>query len=116
MIGLSSTPLDLADRRYTHDPIYPDDDCMVCGNHRRRHLADGACPHTADSLTDEQIHQWWRTGGRGGSFVDAVNASTEIRRAVNQGRSGNGKPLFAPTAEEIEESRRLIADALNAAG
>lgn len=88
--------------------------CMVCGNHPQRHSVDGFCPHTADSLTEDQIEQWWRSGGRGGSFVDVVNAHETIRIAVNRGRGGNGRPLFVPTAQEIEESRTRIANALNA--
>jgi hypothetical protein len=110
VIGLATTPLDLAERCYTERA--GTGTCMVCGCHPQRHsVVDGACPHTADSLTEPQIEQWWRTGGHGGSFVDAINASPEIRSAVNEGRVGG--PLFAPTVQEIEVSRTRIADALN---
>lgn len=104
--------IDPAPRLYGENQADPPT-CIVCGNLPDRHTPDQACPHTADSLTDEQIEQWWRDGGRGGSFVDVVHAHDQIRIAVNRGRNANGRPLFAPTPEEIEESRRRIADALN---
>lgn len=110
MIGVTDTPFGPAERRYTEHLDNPGV-CMVCGNHAGRHRTDGTCLVTADSLTDQQVLAWWRSGGHGGSFRDALDASPEMRSRVRRA----DVPYPEPRREDVERSRRQIADALNAA-
>ncbi len=113
MIGPATALVDVPpERRYTEHLDNPGV-CMVCGCLPERHRADASCPHTVDSLTDEQIEQWWRAGGRGGSFVDALDASPQLRRMVRNGGSGVYYPT--PSMERAGAARQRIADALNTA-
>jgi hypothetical protein len=84
---------------------------MICGCHRDRHRAtDGRCPHTADSLGNDQVLEWWRAGGQGGSFLDALDASPELRARARAA----GLYYPEPTHARADEARTLIADVLNA--
>jgi hypothetical protein len=102
-----------AERRYTKDPWTPGAQtaCMVCGLEPSHHAESGACPHTADSLTDAQILDWWTEsrGSSGGSFVDALDASSDLRFRAN----ATGLYYPPPSPKRCDEARRLIASLLN---
>ena len=69
---------------------------------------------TTKTLTEEMVEQWWREGGRGGSFVDVINASPSTLAEVNRGRPAKNGPIFKPTVEEVADSEQRICDAINA--
>ena len=87
--------------------------CAVCGTHLRDHriVCDGddqgypmfICPHTADSLTTEQILEWHHAGG---AVEFALDASAELR---NNMRSIG----LRWEARNDDSARRHIADDLN---
>jgi len=88
------------------------DACLVCGLPEAEHgepRVDRPCPVTADSLTADQVDRWWRAGGRGGSFTDALDASPELRSRANTA----GLYYPAPSPEQANAARALIAAALN---
>lgn len=90
------------------------DPCMACGRPETEHAAariDRACPVTADSLTADQVDRWWRAGGEGGSFVDALDASPELRARAKTA----GLYYPAPSAAQSGAARTRIAAALNQA-
>lgn len=104
--------IDLAERRWT-----PTDagDCMVCGCHERRHAAGGVCPHTVDSLTDEQVIDLWRRiaerglCGTGVTLTDCLDASPLARSRANEA----GLYYPAPTWAAARDARAKIVDVLN---
>jgi hypothetical protein len=103
----ASVPLVEARRVFTGT-----DACMVCGRPEAEHGApriDRPCPVTADSLTPDQVDRWWRAGGRGGSFVDALDASPELRGKAEAA----GLYYPAPSAAQATTARTRIATALN---
>ena len=103
MSDFSVHPLGLAARRYTRDPIYSADGCMVCG----LHSVHTDCPHTADSLTYEQICRWFADGG---GLDIALDASHRLRIRFRDLRICG---VHEPTAENAERARQRIAGELN---
>jgi len=108
--GGSGASRDGAERRYTGHPDDPSA-CLICGCHLDRHrAADRRCPQTADSLRADDVLGWWRAGGRGGSFLDALDGSPELRARVRT----TALHYPEPTRARADEARALIAEALNA--
>lgn len=86
--------------------------CQACGRPQDEHGAprvERPCPVTADSLTLDQINRWWRAGGLGGSFCDALDASPELRSRANTA----GLYYPPPSAQQANAARTRIAAALN---
>jgi hypothetical protein len=97
----------------------PRDDgtCDVCGSLSGRHSAVGSrCPHTAGTLTDDDVIELWRgisertVRAPGITLTDCLEASPLARARVNEA----GLYYPAPSAAEYMDARKKIADALNA--
>ena len=81
--------------------------CSVCGLEYAAHaIGSQTCPHTADSLTTEQIALWHL---RGGSFSLAHDASSEMR--LNLRSIGVSWP--APHPDDERRCRERIAAIMN---
>ena len=92
-------------RRFTIDPCCLTVDCMVCGLPPVDHITD--CPHTADSLTAEQIGDWLDGGGQ---LDVALDASPRLRLRLRElGIMG----VMTPTLAVQRNARQRIADELN---
>lgn len=90
--------------------------CAVCGLESTRHsVVDAACPHTADSLTDDQVIKLWialhaGTITRSGlTEVDCLDASPSVRASANAA----GLYFPAPAPIEAQRAREKIAGILN---
>lgn len=97
----------MTDRLYASDPDSPDV-CMVCGNHQHRH-ADGTCPQTIDSLTDDQILAWAECG----PLDVAIDASPRLRARL---RGIGILGIQTPTRDAEDAARQRIVDELNNQG
>ena len=93
----------LVERRFTGPRGEP---CRVCDRPVSEHGRGEACPHTADSLTDEQIARWHQLGG---VFTDALDASYDLRRRAIE----VGLYYPSPTPDEASAARARIAASLN---
>jgi hypothetical protein len=91
-------------------------DCMRCGLRRGGHsVVTASCPHTADSLTDQQVIDLWSSldrgqlRGRGITLTDVLDASPEARARAN------AAGLYYPPPDEIDTqvAREKIAAHLN---
>jgi hypothetical protein len=91
-------------------PLNTEGTCRVCGCLRVEHIGDPdgsyACPHTADSLTTEQILEWHHAGG---AAEFALDASAELRNNLRS----IGLRWEARNDKFCESVRRHIADQFN---